>query len=253
MRTASVRYYQDLYDTETELKTALWKTRIDWAVNVLRRDRNRYLLVERETGVPWVVTGIIHILECGGQFSKCLMNGQPWDKKTTIVPRGFGPWKSWFGSACEALKHDKIDSNKNWSPGGIGKVLERYNGMGYAKHNVNSPYLWSGCNHGRGVGKYVSDGRYSKSSVSGQVGAMVILKRAAAVGLYTVSRATGVKAQTFNGVTLRRKCPTDASEISAVKAVQKWLNKWFGFSLRVDGWSGKKTMAALDRSIDFEG
>ena len=63
-------------------------------------------------------------------------------------------------------------------------TIERYNGTGYLRYhkNVPTPYLWSGSQH-YVKGKYVSDGKWSSSAVSKQVGAAVILKELANRGL----------------------------------------------------------------------
>ena len=53
--------------------------------------------------------------------------------------------------------------------------LEKYNGIGYRAHHVNSPYLWGGSNQYT-RGKYVQDGVFSITAVSMQIGAMVLLK-----------------------------------------------------------------------------
>jgi hypothetical protein len=56
--------------------------------------------------------------------------------------------------------------------------LEAWNGWGYRRFHPEtlSPYLWSGSNKYR-AGKYVSDGKWSDTAVSGQSGAMPIIKR----------------------------------------------------------------------------
>jgi lysozyme family protein len=54
--------------------------------------------------------------------------------------------------------------------------LEAYNGFGYRRKGVPSPYLWSFCNlYERG--KYVADGQYDPNAVSKQCGAGVMLKK----------------------------------------------------------------------------
>jgi hypothetical protein len=53
--------------------------------------------------------------------------------------------------------------------------LEAYNGWGYVKKGINSPYLWSGTNHYTS-GKYVRDGVFDPRAVSKQLGAVCMLK-----------------------------------------------------------------------------
>jgi hypothetical protein len=62
---------------------------------------------------------------------------------------------------------------EDWSDEGVAFQLEKYNGFGYRKVRINSPYLWSGSNHYT-RGKYVSDGKWDSSHVSKQAGAMLL-------------------------------------------------------------------------------
>jgi hypothetical protein len=98
--------------------------------------------------------------------------------KTTLVPKGRGPFESWEDSACDALTMNHISLPKGNSDSEISEIamaLEKYNGRGYMRRNVHSPYLWSFSNHGEGVGKYIADGHYDPDAVSDQPGAMVVL------------------------------------------------------------------------------
>jgi lysozyme family protein len=54
--------------------------------------------------------------------------------------------------------------------------LEKYNGFGYRKRGLATPYLWSFSDRYR-QGKYVADGVFDPAAVSGQCGAAVIMKR----------------------------------------------------------------------------
>jgi len=190
MRDTSPKYYVTLWDTLVELSSPDWQRMIDGAARRVERGRVPYLAVQELTGVPWQVIGAIHDMEASSVFSKNLMNGEPWNRKTTIEPVGHGPWKSWEASAVEALEYDGLAGQSDWSIAATAMRFEEFNGgpkwrtRGYAKRGKNSPYLYSGCQHGVGSGKYVIDGQYDPDAVSQQVGAMVILKRMAAMGLY---------------------------------------------------------------------
>jgi len=189
MRDTSAQYYEGHWETLVELSSAEWQTMIRNAAYRVERGRIRYQAAQDLTAVPWQIVGVIHNMEAGGVFSKCLANGQPWNQKTTIEPTGAGPWRSWEDSAVWALRHDGLAGETDWSIGATGKRLERYNGGGYIKRGKNSPYLYSGSQHGVGSGKYVGErpgkkAGYDADAVSQQVGAMVILKRMAATGLY---------------------------------------------------------------------
>ncbi len=141
--------------------------------------RRHYEPVSGATGVPWHIIGIIHMMECGGSFRGHLHNGDSLQARTHQVPAGRprtgNPPFTWEESACDALRYDGLDKVTDWNPDRIAWCLERFNGMGYRRKGVPSPYLWSGSNQ-YAHGKYVQDGVWSSSAVSEQVGGMVLLK-----------------------------------------------------------------------------
>jgi lysozyme family protein len=79
-------------------------------------------------------------------------------------------------SAIDALHYDQFTNWSDWSVAGICFKLEGYNGWGYRKHGINSPYLWSFSNNYE-RGKYVADGHWDANAVSKQVGAVTALKK----------------------------------------------------------------------------
>lgn len=142
----------------------------------------RYGAVEKATGVPWYVVGVIHAMEANCDFACHLHNGDPLTAPTVNVPKnrppkGIAPF-AWKDSAIDALKMHELEKVEEWSIERICFELERYNGFGYRSYHsdVLSPYLWSGTNH-YARGKYVADGTWSATTVSGQSGAVAILKR----------------------------------------------------------------------------
>lgn len=154
----------------------------------ITKHRARYEAVARTTNVPWSVIAAIHNLECSGRFNCHLHNGDPLRRRTVNVPAGRprtgrAPF-TWEASAVDALEYDGFTSWTDWSVAGTLYKLEGYNGMGYRKRNLPSPYLWSGSQH-YSRGKYVADGRFDAAAVSSQVGAAVLLAQ-----LGTFSRAT---------------------------------------------------------------
>ena len=146
----------------------------------INEKRERYLVVARDTGVPWPVIGIIHAMECGLDFSRHLHNGDRLTARTHQVPRGRPasgePPFTWEESASDALRCDHLDECHEWTIPRLLWQLEGYNGWGYRRHHpdVLSPYLWSGTQHYQ-AGKYVEDGKWSSTAVSGQSGAAAIL------------------------------------------------------------------------------
>jgi lysozyme family protein len=139
--------------------------------------RARYQAVSAKTGVPWEVIAVIHQREASGNFNTYLGNGQALNKKTTIVPKGRGPFETWEEGAIDALVNapPKAASNKDWSVGGTLAKIEEYNGLGYASKQVPSPYLWAGTDQYT-KGKYVADHVYDPNHVDTQLGAAGLLK-----------------------------------------------------------------------------
>jgi len=148
-------------------------------------DKERYQGVEKTNGVPWYVIGLIDVMEAGGGCDAHLHNGDPLKGRTIHVPADRPPAPlqppfTWEQSALDALSYEGFDKIR-WGKGTnslvstIAAALEHYNGMGYHNKGVPSPYLWSFSNQYKS-GKYVSDHNYDPNAVSGQAGAMPILK-----------------------------------------------------------------------------
>lgn len=133
--------------------------------------KSRYQAVEAKTGVPWPFIAVTHQRESSQNWNKSLAQGDPWSAKSTHVPAGRGPFKSWEEAAIDALVNcgPHAATNKDWSIGGLLTLLERYNGIGYANKDRPSPYLWSGTDQYES-GKYVADGVYDPTAVDKQLG-----------------------------------------------------------------------------------
>lgn len=172
----------------------------------LPQNRQRYEAVAKmikEAGydlMPWQFIAVAHHRESNGNFNTYLGNGEPLNKKTTLVPKGRGPFKDWEAGALDALINcaPYAAKNKDWSIGGTLAKLEEYNGLGYSRMGKPSPYLWAGTDQ-YDKGKYVADGKYDPTVVDKQLGAAGILKflgygRTAPTGLGTVVVAAGTAA-----------------------------------------------------------
>jgi lysozyme family protein len=158
---------------------------ISLIVSKITSGKARYQKIETQTGVPWAWIGIVHNLEGSCNFSTYLGNGQPLSRKTTLVPAGRGPFDTWENGAIDALTLVGVSKVTDWSLSRWLYQFEAYNGFGYAKFNVNSPYIWSFSNlYSRG--KYVADGDFDSSAVSAQCGAAVILKTMLDQGIITI-------------------------------------------------------------------
>ncbi len=130
--------------------------------------------------LPWYFVGLIHHMESGQNFNRHLHNGDPLTARTIHVPAGYpkkgNPPFTWDESALDALVNVMgYGTPKTWALPDTLRRLEGYNGFGYQSHDVYSPYLWSKTNHYT-TGLYVSDGKYSPTAISQQIGVAPILQ-----------------------------------------------------------------------------
>lgn len=140
----------------------------------------RYDQVEAETGVPWWWIGPTAERESSNNFKTHLHNGDPLTARTKHVPKGRPPPPAqppftWEQSAIDALTLKELQKIESWT---IERALfewERYNGWGYYNKNVNSPYVWSWTNLQQ-PGKYVADGKWSKTAMDIQPGCAAMLR-----------------------------------------------------------------------------
>lgn len=143
-------------------------------------NRKRYEAVAGNIArVPWWAIGILHSMECGLSFKQHLHNGDPLTARTVQVPKGRPtsgqPPFTWEESAIDALRHDGLDEIADWNPGAALVSFENYNGTGYRRRGVPSPYLWSFTDLYR-CGKYTADGKYDALAVSRQCGCAALMK-----------------------------------------------------------------------------
>jgi len=134
-------------------------------------NKARYQSIEARTGVSWIFIAVSHYRESSQNFSKSLAQGDPWNKVSTHVPAGRGPFASFEDAAVDALVNcaPHAARNTDWSIGGMLTLLERYNGLAYANANRPSPYIWSGTNQYK-IGKVVVDHGPIEEIVDKQVG-----------------------------------------------------------------------------------
>jgi lysozyme family protein len=146
----------------------------------------RYLVVEKQTNVPWYWTGIMHIREAGEppNFSAWIHNGDPMfnhlgkSVQTVHVPRGrpLNPRVSWEQGAVDAFEEVGILGIKVWTPERCAWAFEKTNGFGYRDfHNRPSPYLWGETSEQQ-PGKYVRDREFDSRVMDEQLGTMAVLK-----------------------------------------------------------------------------
>jgi hypothetical protein len=186
------------------------------------------------------------MMECSCSFNKHLHNGDPLAGRTVRVPRGYpkkgNPPFSFFDSAVDALNVEGFTQWPDWSISGMLYCFERYNGFGYRKKNINSPYLWSGSNQ-YSKGKYVKDGVYDPQAVSSQIGTAVILRRLSELQIAIAGEIDTISVIKDFG----RKVKFDAEHYqSDAEQLQRLLNA-VGQQLRIDGFAGRHTSDAYHR------
>ena len=144
------------------------------------------------------ILGVVHWKEASCDFRGVLHNGEKiigTGKKTSIVPKGRGPFNSWEDAAVDAISGE----SSRWKTllygstdiGDILYALERYNGTGYIKgagKSENSPYLWACSNINDDKGKYVSDGKFDPNASTQETpGAALLLKEFFKAGKFKVT------------------------------------------------------------------
>lgn len=143
--------------------------------------KGRYESAVAGTRIPWWFVAMIHGLESSFNFGRHLHNGDSLSARTTHVPANQPPASvgdppfTWEVSAKDALRSKRFHERTDWSLSYVLYRWECYNGLGYRKKGLASPYLWSMSDR-YAKGKYVADGRFDANAVSRQVGAATALK-----------------------------------------------------------------------------
>lgn len=210
-----------------------------------------YIGVAEKIGMPWWIIGLIHIMESNCNFKRHLHNGDPLTARTVRVPKGRplsgAPPFSWEESAIDAMQYKGFDKIDVWNVPRMLYLLEGYNGWGYRMYHpdVKSPYLWSMSQH-YVSGKYVDDGKWSRSAVSEQCGAAVIMKYMESEGMICISCFTPQASDASDTLLVSRYASSKPSYDEFVKAqhLQRWLNTFNGINLVVDGQPGPATSNA---------
>lgn len=128
---------------------------------------------------PWYV-GCLHYRENTSlSLHAYLGNGQlivGSGKKSTIVPVGRGPFRTFHEGAVDILKMMGFEKFMSWTPGECLERAEKWNGLGYKNRNVPNPYLFAGTS-AYSKGKYSRDGHYDPDLVDKQLGFACLLKQ----------------------------------------------------------------------------
>ena len=169
--------YLGLYSS-CELTTDSAKLKqLDYVCRVALTNESIYQLVSHAVNIPWPLIAAIHFRESDQSFKCHLHNGDPLTSRTSHVPAGRpvagNPPFTWVESATDALKG--VWRPLTWDLATGLEFLEKYNGTGYQKHGVNTPYLWDFTDHYES-GLYQADGTFSPTAQECRPGAVAILK-----------------------------------------------------------------------------
>jgi lysozyme family protein len=181
------REYEELWDIVNKPGglTRIAETKREAYAIATPSAKARFLAVEKRTGVPWFVTGIVLTREAGSppNFHAWLHNGDPmfdhngFCRQTVNVParRPPNPAVSWEDGAIDAYSIEGLLNKTDWSPAFVAWLLEKFNGWGYRLyHHVRSPYVW-GATVVQQRGKYTSDRTWDATVMDPQIGGMALL------------------------------------------------------------------------------
>jgi lysozyme family protein len=140
--------------------------------------KQRYQGISATTQVPWFVIAVIHEREASQSFTANLAQGDPFDKVSVNVPAGRGPFASFEAAAVDALSNCAPFAArwKDWTFSGALTLLEQYNGLGYARRGIPSPYIWASTNQYI-KGKFTSDHHFDPNAVDHQLGCAALLSQ----------------------------------------------------------------------------
>ena len=138
------------------------------------KHKDQYRDIEKLSGVPWAMVAVIHRRESEGNFLTYLGNGQPLHMRTTLVPRGRGPFRNFTEGAIDALRIDGLTAVSDWRLEKQLFFMTSFNGWA-AAYGFHSPYIWGGTNVQR-RGKFIADGVFDPNVWDTQPGCAPLLK-----------------------------------------------------------------------------
>lgn len=214
----------------------------------LLQGKPTYQECEARTGVPWWFVGLCHYRESDYDFDTYLGNGQSLRQRTTIVPKGRGPFtgpNAFVDGAVDAFRIEGFLGAKDWGVARVLYRLEGFNGYGYHGKGVNSPYLYGGSTvygppEARG-GKYIRDHVFDPDVVDRQLGTAVILKELVALD-------SSIKLNETTPMEMDMRDEPDDELTHSILWLQQSLNKLGADpALAEDGKNGPKTMGAVSQ------
>jgi lysozyme family protein len=252
------------------------------AAGRLLQSRSRYAVIEHLTSVRVVVDAPIHERECDGDFECALCNGEKiigTNHKTTLVPRGHGPYATFEAGAEDAFHIDGLDKvaamPQGWTQERAVYEWEAYNGFGPRDHGKHSGYPWAGTNIYDG-GKYIEDGVWDPKAWDEQLGCVALMLALVELApdlalpraLPTITAPTIIPApvpvpvghgggemsaadiqRALNTLGMNPPLLVDGSYGRTTRLAMKAFQQAYGHGLAVDGLAGPQTFQALQSAL----
>lgn len=166
--------------------TASKTGQIDGAAKKILKAENIdcYSAAVEGTAIPPAFIGALELREDNCDPTRALGQGDPWNRVSTHVPRGKGPFQSRLDAMKFYIAFDHIDDRSHpWSMEFACYKGELWNGLGPRGHGRPTGYLWAGTSiydrpNGPG-GKYIGDGVWSPTTYDTQLGIVPVLLRIA--------------------------------------------------------------------------
>ena len=246
------RYYMSHNETLSSLDVQLSEGQMrdvrafqeNWEAN-----RARYERVSARTGIPAGLVAALHWRESSGNFGTYLHQGDPLGKPAVNWPTNIPVFTDWEEAAVHALQQkswlqDELGIKSDTTDvAAVATFAEGYNGYGYRYKDVNSPYVYSGTN-AYTQGKYVADGRFSRTARDQQTGVLPLMGSIGPVGSQDLSPRLKTADDAWKMVEDGKIMLKSGSSGLEVEALQQRLSE-LGFNTSVDGQFGGGTVLSV--------
>lgn len=141
------------------------------------RNRPRVEAVARQLNVPWTLLAAFVEREASGRLDRHPANGDSLKRKTVSdpagLPRHVQPPYTYENCAEEEYAEIVRPANGVWTLAEMCHAAEHFNGIGYVKMGVPSPYVVAAttCEE---MGKFIADHKFSRSVEDEQVGCLAL-------------------------------------------------------------------------------
>ncbi|MBX7157223.1 MAG: hypothetical protein K1X66_02385 [Verrucomicrobiae bacterium] len=146
-----------------------------------QKNKSRYEAVAEKANMPPELIAALHWRESNGNFGTYLHQGDPLGRPAVHIPNNIPIFNEWEPAAVHALNLKQALRDKFGIERGtkdldkLAAFAEYYNGLGYRKKGLPSPYVLSGTNLYQ-KGKYVADGKFDPNAVDKQLGVLLMIK-----------------------------------------------------------------------------